>query len=93
MSYTPAALALILPADTDTTRSTTSNNINRWYYNSPSDDLSTCQGSGYFSDGVARGMAVGDILEFALAGVLKTTTQYVSAVNTTTGTATISSAA
>jgi hypothetical protein len=91
MSYTPSALALIIAADSDTPRSTTSNNINRWYYNSPSDSLATCQGSGYFSDGVARGMAVGDIVEVAVASALKTTTQYVSAVTSTA--ATISAAA
>ena len=91
MSYTPTALSLVTPAGSDTVRSATSNNVNRWYYNSPSDNLAACQASGYFNDGISRGMALNDIVEVAVAGVLKTTTQYVSAVDSTS--ATISSAA
>lgn len=92
MAYLPQGLSLVISAGGDTPRSSTSNSVNRWYYNSP-DSLATVQGSGYFSDAKDRNMVLYDIVEVAVAGVLKTTTQYVSAVDSTTGAATISSAA
>jgi hypothetical protein len=91
MAYTPAALSLVYSAGGDTPRTTTSNSRNRYYYNSPSDNLAACQASGYFSNGGDVDMQVGDIVEVAVAGALKTPTQYVSAVSN--GAATISSAA
>jgi hypothetical protein len=93
MAYTPTALSSPIIAGGDTPRSATSNSVNRWYYNSPTDNLAACQASGYFSDAADRGMLLNDIVEIAVAGALKTPTQYVSAINSTTGAATISSAA
>jgi hypothetical protein len=93
MAYDPTKLSLVIPAGMDSPRSTTSNSRNRYYYNSPSDNLAACQASGYFSNGSVVDMQVGDIVEVAVAGLLKTPTQYVSAVDATTGVATISSAA
>jgi hypothetical protein len=62
-----------------------------WQYNS-ADSLATVQGSGYFSNGKELGMQVGDIVFVSVSDVLKIPLQYVSAVNATTGAATVSSA-
>ena len=67
MAYTPAALSLAYSAGGDTPRTTTSNSRNRYYYNSPSDNLAACQASGYFSNGGDVDMQVGDIVEVAVA--------------------------
>ena len=65
--------------------------VKYWQYNS-ADSLATVQGSGYFSNGKELGMNVGDIIHVSVSDVLKTPTQYVSAINATTGAATVSSA-
>lgn len=93
MAYTPTGLNLLVSANSDTSNgSTTQNNPNVWYYNS-ADALATVQGTAYFSDAKVRGLKLYDIVDVAIAGLLKTPKQYVSAIDATTGAATISAAA
>lgn len=92
MAYNPQGLSLVISAGADSPRTALSNNVNRWYYNS-ADALATAQGADYFSDAKERGLVLFDIVEVAVSGVLKSTTQYVSAIDATTGAATISAAA
>jgi len=63
-------------------RTTTTSTTNMWYYND-ADALATVQGAAYFTNAVELGMKVGDIMHVAVSGVLKTPTQYVSAVSAT----------
>ena len=80
---------LMMPNIVSKPRTTTTSVTNVWYYNS-ADSLATVQGSGYFSNAGELGMQVGDIVHVAVSAVLKTPTQYVSAV--TSGAATVASA-
>jgi hypothetical protein len=54
MSYTPDTLSLI--------NQPIGNSPRIWLYVTASDDNSTITGSGYFSDGVTKGMKVGDLV-------------------------------
>lgn len=83
--------SLIISPATSVARGTNVTGVNLFTYNS-ADSLATVQGSGYFTNGGELGMKVGDIVFVSVAGVLKTPLQYVSAVNATTGAATVSSA-
>lgn len=92
MSYLPKGLNLQIPANSDASNGvSTQNNPNLWTYNS-TDTLATVQGADYFSDASDRGMALYDIVLVSTAGVLKAPAQYVSAIDPTTGAATISNA-
>jgi len=93
MAYTPTGLNLLIPANSDTSNGVaTQNNPNVWYYNS-ADSLATAQGVDYFADATVRSMQLYDVVQVAVAGLLKTPHQYVSAIDATTGAATISAAA
>ncbi len=58
-----------------------------WVYRSTDDD-GTVNGAGYFTDGVALGMKVGDIVIVVDTTTPQVSFNRVSSVNTTTGTAT-----
>lgn len=91
MAYSPSTNSPILTTPNISTKIRTGTNsvVQSWYYNS-ADSLATVQGSGYFTNGKELNMLVGDIVRVAVSGVLKTPDQYVSAVDATTGAATIS---
>lgn len=92
MAYTPSGLNLLIPANSDISNGTTTqNNPNVWYYNSP-DTLAQAQATGYFSDNgtAGRGMKLYDIVIVAAVGIPQIPMQYVSAINATTGAATVS---
>ncbi len=58
-----------------------------WLYTSTDDDATT-NGSGYYTNGVALGMKVGDIVLVIDTTTPKGSFHYVASVNTATGTAT-----
>jgi hypothetical protein len=58
-----------------------------WLYSSTDDDATT-NGSGYYSNGVALGMKVGDVVLVSDTTTPKSSLHFVTSVNTTTGTAT-----
>lgn len=61
-----------------------------WHYlNSDNDADATIVGSGYFSDGVSKGMAVGDLVDVVETGTAKYKRYQVASVNTTTKAATV----
>ena len=78
------------PSTSTVIRTTTTSTANLWYYND-ADSLATVQGAGYFTNGYELGMRVGDKVEVAVSGVLKTPAQYVS-VATVNGAVTIADA-
>lgn len=59
------------------------------YFNSAADSDATIVGSGYFSDGIAKGMRVGDLVDGINTGTAKYKRYQVASVNTTTGSATV----
>lgn len=63
-----------------------------WVYNSTDDD-GTVNGSGYFTDGVALGMKLGDMVYVWDSTTPKGSVHYVSVANTTTGAVTTAFAA
>lgn len=92
MSYSATnSPCLVFSPAVSVARGTNVTGVNIFSYNS-ADSLATVQGSGYFTNGSELGMKVGDIVWVSVAGVLKTPTQYVSAVDSTTGAATVASA-
>lgn len=59
------------------------------YFNSAADADATIVGSGWFSDGVAKGMRKGDLVDAIDTGTAKYKRYQVASVNTSTGTATV----
>lgn len=82
MAYTPATLRL---ANDDF-----SGNVARhWDYTTAADADATIVGAAYFSDGYKRGMRIGDMVRVVATTGPKFKQYQVSAVNTTTGSATV----
>lgn len=63
-----------------------------WTYTSADDDATT-NGAGYYTDGVALGMRLGDMVYVFDTTTPKGSQHYVSSVNTTTGAVTTAFAA
>ena len=60
-----------------------------YYHDVAAESNATLIGSGYFSDGVDKGMRVGDLVDVVQTPVIKHKRYQVASVNTTTGTATV----
>lgn len=81
MAYDPTKLRLI---DDDF-----SGNVARlWFYTTVADADATIVGAGYFSDGVKRGMKVGDMVKAVATTGPKSKEYQVSALTTTAATVT-----
>lgn len=61
------------------------------YTDTAGDGDSAITGSGFFSDGVAKGMRAGDLVDAVAVGTALFKRYQVASVNTTTGTATVAS--
>ncbi len=61
-----------------------------WLYVTASDADATIVGAGYFADGAAKGMAVGDVVDVVATTGPKYKRYQVTAVSAATGTATVS---
>jgi hypothetical protein len=83
MAYTPNTLRLMV-YDVEGTVA------KRWSYTTAADSDATITGAGYFSDGQLKGMVVGDMVEVVATTGPKMKAYQCTAVNTTTGTATVS---
>jgi hypothetical protein len=83
MAYTPNTLRLVY-SDVEGTVA------KRWNYTTAADSDATITGAGYFSDGQLKGMAVGDVVEVVATTGPKLKLYQCTAVNATTGTATVS---
>lgn len=92
MSYSATnSPCLVFSPAVSVARGTNVTGVNIFTYNS-ADSLATVQGSGYFTNASELGMKVGDYVFVSVSGVLKTPTQYVSAISAA-GAATVASAA
>lgn len=60
-----------------------------YYHDVAAESNATLVGAGYFSDGIAKGMRVGDLVDVVQTPTVKTKRYQVASVNTTTGTATV----
>ncbi|KAA3527051.1 hypothetical protein GOZ96_04740 [Agrobacterium vitis] len=58
------------------------------YNNSTPDGLSTLNGAGYWSDGIAKGLRAGDLIDVVQTGTVKYIRLQVASVSTSAGTAT-----
>lgn len=81
MAYDTLNSPIMITGNISTHKRTGTNSVVQvWYYND-ADALATQQGAGYFTNATDLGMKVGDIINVAVSGVLKTPTHYVSAIS------------
>lgn len=82
MAYAGGSLSLVIQ--------TIEGSLGEYFYANPANDSNaTIQGAGYFSDGASRGMGVGDIVNCLNPSTGVISPMSVSAVNATTGAATV----